>query len=186
MKTTNEKPLIQHGAEYGLIMGLYMSSIALCFLWSLYDITLTMAVFFLIMGIPVITWIILARAYKRILELKYTYAIWTMGIYVYFFGCLICSAVTAGFIYYVEPDFFAKFATTTADFIASGPEASQHAAEIELLRKAVETGQLPTTTDFCLSMSWVMLFIGSVLSIIYTPIIHKFVKRNLPDDDNDI
>ena len=71
----------------------------------------------------------------------------------------------------------------TADFISSGPLASQYESEVELLRNAVERNQLPTSADFVISMMWTTVFMGSVTSMIMAPLVRLVAKKRFNENN---
>lgn len=183
MNTTKPKSIYRYGAEYGLYMGLFLTVISLCFVFSLYRMEASIAIYPLLLIVPAVLWFMMVRLYIKEPLYRINSALWMFGICVFFFGSLICGGVTLAYLSFVEPTFFSKYATMTADFISSGPLASQYESEVELLRNAVERNQLPTSADFVISMMWTTVFMGSVTSMIMAPLVRLVAKKRFNENN---
>lgn len=184
MEESKPKSIYNYGAEYGLFMGAYLSTVALCFMLSLRWTVVSLAVYPLLAGVPMMLWWMLMRLYRTEPIYRAHSALWMFGICVFFFGSLICGAVTAAYMYFIEPQFFIDYATMTIEFIKSGPLAEQYSAEADLLQRAIDKHELPTPINFVVSMMWVTVFVGSVTSMFLAPLVrrfgqHRFGSNNL-------
>lgn len=185
MEEDKTKSIYAYGAEYGLYMGLYLSAISLCFMLSLYIMELSVAVYPLLIAVPIFLWVMMRRLYAKNVMFRLNSALWMFGICVFFFGSLICGGVTTAFMYFVEPQFFSKYATMTMEFLQNSPLESQYTQEIELLQKAVDKQELPSPIDFVISMMWATVFFGSVTSMILSPLVRVFEQRRTYRIKND-
>lgn len=171
MESAKSKSVYAYGAEYGLYMGLYLTAISLCFMLSLYSMELSVAVYPLLIAVPVLLWVMMRRLYAKNAIFRLNSALWMFGICVFFFGSLICGGITVAFMHFVEPQFFSKYATMSMEFLQNSPLASQYTQEIELLGQAVEKQELPSPIDFVISMMWTTVFFGSLTSMILSPLV---------------
>lgn len=177
MNTTKPKSIYRYGAEYGLYMGLLLTVISLCFVFSLYRMEMSIAINPLLLIVPAVLWLMMVRFYIKEPLYRINSALWMFGICIFFFGSLICGGVTLAYLYFVEPTFFSKYFTMIADFMSNGPLASQYDSQVELLRQAVERNELPTSVDFVILMMWTTVFMGSVTSMIMAPLVRLVAKK---------
>ena len=61
MNTTKPKSIYRYGAEYGLYMGLFLTVISLCFVFSLYRMEVSIAIYPLLLIVPAVLWFMMVR-----------------------------------------------------------------------------------------------------------------------------
>lgn len=171
MDTAKRKSLYTYSAEYGLMFGLYLSVIALCFMLSVRFISTSLIVYPLLIGAPLIIWIDMIRLYRQEPAYRTNGALWMFGICLAFFGSLICATTTVGYMYFIEPDFFYKYAKMLIDIINESAMSAQYKEQTEILQLAIDKRELPSPFDFAISMSWFTLFMGSITAMFFAPII---------------
>ena len=86
MNMTKPKSIYRYGAEYGLYMGLFLTVISLCFVFSLYRMEVSIAIYPLLLIVPAVLWFMMVRLYIKEPLYRINSALWMFGICVFFFG----------------------------------------------------------------------------------------------------
>ena len=149
------KSLFKQGAEWGVPFGIYLSVMALLFIFS--DKHVGLAALSLAM-LPVIPVLIYRWQKKRFVAEQGATAfsnLWMLGILIFIGGSLIASAVSYGVLQYVRPDFFYE----QARYVIHEYEAA------------------PRNIDLVLTGFWTSCFLGSLLSALLAAIIPLMAKN---------
>lgn len=167
------KSVYKYAAEAGLPIGIYLSSMSACILFSLQFPFLPTIFTFLLAGFPFIL-LYFMRRMKRIEPSYSKFApLWLFGIYSVIFGVLICSLLSGLYLTVVDPGFISRYVAETLAAIESSPLAPQYADTTDLMHKAIEEKMLPGSMEFVASMGWFTCFGGSMLSLILAYILRS-------------
>ena len=169
----NRKSIYRYASEAGLPVGIYLSLMSACLLMSvkipfLATLNLPLAIIF-----P----FYLAFFIKKIGKIEPSYmkfsSLWLAGIYTVIFGTLICMFFSALYIQFVEPGFVQAYFISMIENIESSPFAEEYGPTLDIMRNAMESRLLPTSTDFITSLGWFTSFSGAVLSLFIALILSK-------------
>lgn len=171
------KSIYKYAAEAGLPFGMYLTLISCCFLMSVRVDFLSMLVVPLCIGMPFFLGILMKRIAKQEpAYLKFS-ALWLGGIYTVIFGTLICSLVSAVYLMFIDPGFIHTYILNAITLMESSPLAPQYEATTSLMREAIDSRILPSTTEFISMMGWFTCFAGSILSMLISLIIVRSGNR---------
>ncbi len=132
----------------------------------------------LIIGVPVITYFFLRRAYIAELGTTRFSALWMQGIVMFFCGSMIMALFAFIFMRWIEPDFIISQMESLID--AYRQLNMDGTAEIaDTFQHAIDQGIIPTAIQVSMQMIWSGVFTGSLLSIIVSLIVQW---RKLPSN----
>lgn len=177
MSTKASKSIIKYSAEYGIYCGLYLLLMSACLIASVHYSPTILFTFPLALGIPIIVYALMIRMSKQEPVYHNFRSLWSMGVFMFLFGAMICGVITGGYFILIEPDFMLKYITNAIETMAQSPVAIEYTTEIETLRQAVDKGVYPTPMQFVFTMLWSTAFFGSILSAIMAFVVH-YRKQN--------
>lgn len=158
------------GFRRGLIMGLYLS---LMFLLSMTgsDSALSSLLFIIMaVGVPILLYRWLRHTYIKENARTTLSGLWMQGIAIFAGGALISTTVAIAYFRWFRPQFIYETVNQVIDMYRASnwPQAIQTA---DTLQHAMDAGILPSARDIALEMFWLMLFCGSLLSLITAVIV---------------
>ncbi len=153
------------GARYGLWFGVYMTALFFAMAYMLPLPFLSLVSIVLIIGVPFFIYAVLRRSYIEDFGTTIFSALWMEGIATFFFGGIIASLVAVVFMRWIEPNFI----TDRIDMLIAmkdmaGMEGNREA--LEILERAKEQHMIPKPIDLAVDMLWLMVFSGSILSML--------------------
>lgn len=161
------KSVYKQAAEYGIPLGLYMSTISLMTLYAdLMPLFSVIAMVLLFAG-PVVIYRFQRRYFVEQGGMAEYAALWMLGIMMVIFGAIITGAVTYVVLQYVRPNFIYDQAQATLDAYNALPELRAQASQVlDVLQTMLEQNALPSAIELVFNMFWFVTFSGSVLSAI--------------------
>ena len=166
MEKDNRKSVYRYGAEDGRYMGLYFIAMSACLIASPRVPALLLLMSVLLAGVPVMLYLMLRRMYREAPHNRTFSAIWTAGIMITLCGSLICALVTAAWLIYVQPDFFAEYLRTAIATVQQSGQSAEYQEQMIMMQRALESGTVPSPMQLVLSMVWSTVFFGSILSMV--------------------
>jgi hypothetical protein len=129
----------------------------------------------LMVGVPVLVFRMLAVSFRST-DCKATFSeLWLEGISTFFFGTLIVSFVAVVFMMWLQPDWLVgQMSAAIEQGKASGMPQLEEMADI--LQRALDQHLLPTPIQLVLDMGWMILFSGSLLSMVLSAIVRATKK----------
>lgn len=157
--------LYERAAFSGLYFGLYLTVLFFVNAYTQTVPLLGLVGLLLMLGVPFVVYRLLAKSY-RLTEFKATYSeLWLEGIVTFFFATLIVSAVSVIFMTWIYPGWLVdQFHIAIAQGEASDLPQLQNMAAI--LSEALAQHMLPSPIQLTLDMAWLVLFSGSMLSML--------------------
>lgn len=161
------KSVYKQAAEYGIPLGLYMSTISLMTLYTdLMPLFSVVAMVLLFAG-PVVIYRFQRRYFVEQGGMAEYAALWMLGIMMVIFGAIITGAVTYVVLQYVRPNYIYDQAQATLDAYNALPELRAQASQVlDVLQTMLEQKALPSAIELVFNMFWFVTFSGSVLSAI--------------------
>ena len=161
------KSVYKQAAEYGIPLGLYMSTISLMTLYTdLMPLFSVVAMVLLFAG-PVVIYRFQRRYFIEQGGMAEYAALWMLGIMMVIFGAIITGAVTYVVLQYVRPNYIYDQAQATLDAYNALPELRAQASQVlDVLQTMLEQKALPSAIELVFNMFWFVTFSGSVLSAI--------------------
>lgn len=171
------KSIYKYAAEAGLPFGMYLCLISCSFFMSVRIDILSMLIIPLCVGIPIFLGILMKRIAKQEPSYMKFSALWLGGIYTVIFGTLICCLFSSVYLMFIDPGFIHNYIMNAITLMENSPMASQYEATTSLMRNAMESHILPSTTEFISMMGWFTCFAGSIMSMLLSLIIVKSGNR---------
>ncbi len=165
------KSIYKYASEAGLPIGMYLTMMSACLLMSLRVEILSMMIFPLIVGFPIILGMIMKRISTQEPAYMKVSALWLGGIYTVIFGTLICSLFSGVYLVFVDPGFVNSYFDHAITTIETSPMAAEYESTTSLMREAMDAHILPTGMEFVSAMGWLTCFAGSILSLVLSVII---------------
>lgn len=165
MKIEPAKSVYRRGAEDGLVMGPLMTVIALLVGATSYIPWLGLPSLAAMLAVPAVAYVMLWRGFKAS-DFKASFsALWLEGICAFFFGGMIMGALVFVALRWVWPGFIADQMRLLVDILSSStdPSASDMA---DGLSKSLERGIVPAPIDIVLELIYIVVFTGSLLSML--------------------
>lgn len=164
METENRKSIFRYAAELGPVLGIWFTLMSVLMVVSMYWSIANIAFMGMLVGIPVLVYKLMRRVARSEPAYSTFWSLWTLGIYLFIFGALLCAIVNAVYVVYVNPGFLHQYFNAMLDPAVSSadPAAAQQAAA---LRNAIEMNGFPSGMEFVMSMLWSTAFFGSILSL---------------------
>lgn len=178
------KTVLGYSSENGIYVGLYLSLMSACLMWSIYFPSSILLIFPLACGVPVLVYYLMWRMYKSDVRYRRFSSLWAMGVFTFLFGALLCGVLTAGYILLFEPEFVSKYMQNAVAVMESSPVSSEYSIEINTLKKALDAGACPRPMQFVLAMLWTTAFFGSMLSVIMALLVNYFGKNKIRTENN--
>ncbi len=92
------------------------------------------------------------------------------GLLTVFYGCVICALVTMAYLTWINPDYIINLIRDSIAMLRStGSDSNARVADT--LNRMIATSSVPSASDFTLSMAWLTMSVGGLLSLIFAPII---------------
>lgn len=178
---TSKPNVFRSAAEDGLALGAAMSA---SFLFGANatriadpGVALIMIIISLLIlvAVVVMAYRMLARDCRRWPSMRFFSAVWMHGIAMFFFGGLILCAVAVVFMHFLVPSFITENVTGAiqAYRMLGTPEAAHMA---DTLQRMIDRHLLPTPVSVATSMIWLVTFMGSMLSLVLTPIVRATTR----------
>lgn len=161
------KSLYKQAAEFGIPMGLYMSTISLMTLYTDMVPFFSVIAMVLLFAGPVFIYRFQRRYFVEQGGTPEYAALWMLGIMMIIFGAIITGAVTYVVLQYVRPTYIYDQAQATLNAYNSIPELRAQAGQIiDILQTMIEQNALPSAIELVFNMFWFVTFSGSMLSAI--------------------
>lgn len=158
----------KEGAYKGLYMGLYLSLLSLFSMMSDKMPMLGLLGLLLMVGFPVMHYVLLCKAYSAHGCTASFSALWVMGITEFVGASLICALLTYGYLTVFDPDFFYRTLETMAEMLKSQPGSQD---TYKMLRVAMDGGLVPSNIEYCVQMMMLTIFVGSIMTLIMIPFV---------------
>ncbi len=166
------------GAMDGLAMGAYLTLIFFVQVLGLHSGIMLLASEVLILGVPVLAYILLRRAYLQEGPTYQYSAIWMQGITMFICGCLILGLIAYIFFRFIRPTFIAELVETVANVYRSlGTEEGDRLARI--FQNMEQRHLLPKPIEFAFSMMWVGSFAGAMLSMLLAGLLKLTCRKKM-------
>lgn len=165
METSETKSVYLYGAKYGRWTGIYLIAMSACLVASLRFPSTLFIMSLMLAGLPVVLYALLRRMYMEAPANRTFSALWMGGIMTMLCGTLICAIVTAAWLLLAQPHFFEQYMAMAIRMGENSPNSADYAAQIEILKKGLESGVAPSPMRFVVSMIWTSVFLGSMLSM---------------------
>lgn len=172
----NERTSVfKRGAEFGVPMGLFMTTISLSSIFADRVPMLGFVVIFLLIAGPWLLWRFQRRYLMEEGGMAEYAALWMLGILMVIYGALITGLVTWAVLQWVRPGYIYEQTQTMIDLYSAMPEFKDSEL-LTVLRKAIDAGALPSPIEMVMNMFWLVTFSGSVLSAVTA----AFAKMSFP------
>lgn len=172
-----KKSIYKYASECGVSVGLYLTLMSACVLMSIKIPALPLLLLPLILCLPIILWVNLRKIVKADPTYNKFASLWLGGIYTIIFGTLICTFLSALYIFFIEPNFVYQYVTNALTAVEMSPMASEYESTVALMREAMEAHILPSGFEFVTTMAWFTCFSGSLLSLVIALLMSYLGKK---------
>lgn len=172
-----KKSIYKYASEAGLPAGLYLTIMSFCVLLSVKLPALPLLLFPLMLGFPVMLWILIRKISREEPSFTKFSTLWLGGIYTVIFGSLICTFLSALYVVFFEPNFVNLYVANAIAAVENSAMGSEYSSSIDLMQSAMEAKILPSPLEFLTSMAWFTCFVGSLLSLVIALIMSKAGKN---------
>ncbi len=155
---------VEIGAHRGAFFGLYLSIMFLTFVnsegdpfWSAFTLTM-------VAGVPFVLFKILRSVFRAENGETPFLRLWSVGLMTFTFASLIVALVTYVWLEFWHPDFLYEKAQEAINAYRMVPEL-RDSELVNVLKTAIERGELPTNIQFVLDMIVNTIMVGSILSL---------------------
>lgn len=174
----------KRGADWGAVFGIYLSALFFASSYSFDYPLASVASFLLIIGVPVFIFFALRRGYVEDRGTTIFSSLWVEGIAIFFFGGLIASLVAFVYMRWIEPDFIAGRLNAMID-VYSSVDVPNSDDVVEVLQAVRDRDLLPRPIEIIVDMLWLMVFTGSMLSMIISTLVPLKKVKNTDITSND-
>lgn len=171
----NNVSVYKRGADDGFWFGIYLSVLIILCFSSVNMPLLSMPAIILALGVPVVIFFFLKRAYNADNRQSIFSALWLQGICTFFFGSLIMAVTVYVYLRFINPSYFPDGVSSLIDMY---DQADVSDTTYELLTQMKKNSIYPTPGQTAVELIWAAVFTGSLLSMLITFIIRTFNKRN--------
>lgn len=170
------KSVYRQGAEDGLLLAPLLIAASLCMGASIYRPMFFLPTLIFMIAVPVVTYISQLKSYLRQPELSTLSALWLQGICMFFFASLIMGLAVYAAMRWIWPGFINDQVNAVIQLYSSSndPDITNLVKGIE---RARDTHSLPSPIDITLELMYMVVFTGSLLSLV-SSVIARAVGRN--------
>lgn len=165
------------GANDGLKMGIYMSTMFVLQCLGTINLTLMTLGTIMMLCIPLAAYIMLRKAYRKSGGKSTFSAIWLHGILIFLCGSLIMAMVIYIYLRFIDPAFLRDTLSSLIEAYGSIEDASARQLT-DILTTIRDQNLLPTPIQYAFTMIWTCGFFGSILSMILALIVRAIPLRN--------
>lgn len=162
----HQKSLFKQAAEWGLPFGIYLSVVAVGFIFSDKHVAIAALAMAMVLLTPVVVYRWLKKRYVADDGLTTFSNLWMTGILIFMCGSLIACGVSLAVIELLRPDYFYEQAQLLIAQYDAQPElfADGMRDVVATLRLVIEKHGAPRSIDLALTGFWFSSFAGSLLS----------------------
>jgi hypothetical protein len=164
------------GARAGIPVGLYMSGMFAFFVLMTRVNIASFALLCLMACMPVVIYATMRSTVRRQKGQTTFSGLWMQGIMTFLFGSVICSLVTMLYIKFVEPDMILGLVRNCIASCEAMP-GNDYAETAQIMQRMIDSGAVPSASSFTMSMFWLSMSTGSVLSLITAAIAQSVARR---------
>ena len=169
----------RRGADNGFLLGIYISVLYICMLLSAKVPLLNLVCLAMMLAVPVITYFLLRRDRTAPGGMQSLGTLWVDGLFTFLCGGLIGSLVMFVYLRWIEPDFIVSNLEQTVELLRDAPDASGRELANEM-QAAIDSGMSLSPILFAMSMLWLAVASGSILSLIVSAIVVKLHPLQKP------
>lgn len=170
------KSVYRQGAEDGLLLAPLLIAASLCMGASIYRPVFILPTLIFMLAVPVVTYISQLKSYLRQPELSTLSALWLQGICMFFFASLIMGLAVYAAMRWLWPGFINDQVDAVIAVYSSSTNPDIQSL-LKGIQRARDTHSLPTSIDITLELMYMVVFTGSLLSLI-SALIVRVVGRN--------
>ncbi len=172
----HQRSVYHLGASDGLIVGAYMGVMYVLQVTGLNNNLLLLLSQVMMLGLPVLAYALLRRAYMASHCTSRLSAIWMHGIVIFLCGSLILGLVAYIYMRVINPDFIVNLFDQVAQFYIDlgTPEAKHFGVTLE---RIISEKLLPSPISFAFTMIWLGSFLGAIISLICACLLRWTKKR---------
>ncbi len=170
------KSVYRQGAEDGLLLAPLLIAASLCMGASIYRPVFILPTLIFMLAVPVVTYFSQLKSYLRQPELSTLSALWLQGICMFFFASLIMGLAVYAAMRWLWPGFINDQVDAVIAVYSSSTNPDIQSL-LKGIQRARDTHSLPTSIDITLELMYMVVFTGSLLSLI-SALIVRVVGRN--------
>lgn len=169
----------RRGADDGFLLGAYFVLLFFALAFSMQVSVLGMLAMGMILAVPAIVYLMLARSFRAQGGLATFSSLWMQGIVSFFGGSLILAVVMMIYLRWIDPSFMVDRLSEAIQVYRDidQPRATEVADTLQLV---IDQNIVPSATDVALEIIWAGVFTGSLLSML----IALLVRARRPKSDS--
>lgn len=176
-ETDKNKSVYAHGAEQGVMTGIYLTVLSLLLFYSGASALLSGLAVGMVLAMPWLLFVVVRRYYRATGGTTDVTTMWLAGLMATFFGSLICAMADYLWLEFVSPGFIFEQAQAALDTYKSLPDM-RNTELVTSLQRAIDGGLLPTPIEFVANMILLTTFAGSITSLIAGFIVNALYKKS--------
>lgn len=159
------KSVFKRGAEFGVPMGMYMTTISVCSIFADRMPALSWVVLIMLLGGPWMVWRLQRRYFIEEGGTSDYATLWMLGILMIIYGALITGLVTWGVLQWVRPGYIYEMTQNFVDIYGKMPEFKDNEL-LQVMQRAIDNDALPTPIEMVMNTFWMVTFSGCLMSAI--------------------
>lgn len=155
----------QLGARRGLPFGAILCAMFFAIVRSQVVPLLSLLAVVLFIAVPFVIYLWLRRTYVSERGMTTLSGLWMQGIMIFACGSMLCAAVSAAYLKWIEPEYISSIIHQAIDFYQGvGDDRADRVAD--MLERMVKAGAVPSGAYMAFEMMWLSIFSGSLLSLL--------------------
>ncbi len=173
-----KRSIYLRGAEDGLLAGPLLAAFIVCFGATVFVPMLFLPSMALLVATPVVTYLMLRRAYIDENYQSSFSTIWLHGICIFFFGGLIMSFVAFACMRWIWPDYISDMLQMAVE-VGKTSTGAEMAAMTDAIEQSIEDHKVPTAASVVIDLLYMVVLLGTMVSMVLAMIVRA---GNKPQD----
>lgn len=170
------------GAVDGLWMGLLVTAMFGCMVWSMSIPLAALAAIGLMIAVPFVLYRFLRSSFTESRGMLTFSALWMQGIMTFAAASVIFGFCTYVYLRWLDAGFIRGVIEVAADYYTSLPDPDGRFDEISSqLNAMIERNILPQASSMVMAWMWLMVFSGSLLSMLVAAMARRRGTKNAFD-----
>lgn len=158
------------GADNGFRFGIYLTALYAAMIFSANVAVLSIVTLALMVAVPAVVFLLLRRDRRRPGWPDTISSLWIDGLFTFLCGGLIASVMLLVYLRWIDPGYISANIDAAITTLQNSSEASQQQLADDLTT-AIDNGLSLSPTAFAMSLLWLTVASGSVLSLVLAIII---------------
>lgn len=165
-ETDKGKTVIGYAMEYGFFLGIYFIVAFLVMTQTLRIPALSLIFDIMFISVPFVLYYLMKKYQKREpLAVRFIY-LWSFGIFLFFFASLLCGLVQYIYCRFIDPYYIENMFASTLNILETSFQGKDATEFVQAMKDGLKNGAAPTAIEMVYQSILMMVFFGSLLSIV--------------------